>query len=216
LKAGRTKPWGTCHAVLCAAETVRSPFAVINSDDFYGARSFALVHDFLAAHPAGSRAWCMPGYQLRNTTSPHGHVSRGICAVGADGTLASIREHKKIIEQNGTFYSLETVRNGPEHVELPGDAIVSMNFWGLTPAFYDEARAEFEDFLKAHAADPSAECYLPEVVGSLIARGAGQVSVLETPEAWFGITYQEDLEAVRHHLRALTDSGLYPSPLWGS
>ena len=225
-RAGRTKPWGTGHAVLCASEAVHGPFAVINSDDFYGERSFALVHEFLAARRPDSREWCMPGYLLRNTTSPHGHVSRGICTISADGTLLSIQEHTKIVERGGRFYSLASgtapaaAAQDPGDklgsIELSGDAIVSMNFWGLTPAFFEEAFAEFRKFLNNSAGDISAEFYLPEVIGSLVARKAARVSMLETPESWFGISYRKDVEAVRRHLQTLTASGFYPSPLWGA
>lgn len=223
-RAGRTKPWGTGHAVLCASEAVHGPFAVINSDDFYGAQSFALVHDFLAGLKPGSRDWCMPGYLLRNTTSPYGHVSRGICTVSAGGTLASIQEHAKIVERDGRFYSLAPGtapvkgQSGEklDGTELSGDSIVSMNFWGLTPAFFEEAFEEFRAFLNSRAGDISAEFYLPDAIGSLVARNAARVSVLRTSETWFGITYREDLGEVRKHLQALTDSGFYPSPLWGA
>jgi hypothetical protein len=212
-EAGRTKPWGTGHALLCAAEAIRSPFAVINADDFYGRASFRVVHDFLAARGPESREWCMAGYELRNTTSPHGSVSRGLCSVDAAGRLASVVEHVAVSEKGGRFSS--RLADGSE-LELRGSEVVSMNFWGLAPAVFDLALPLFRAFLEQGRSSPKAEFYLPALVDALVARGEASVSVLPTPEAWFGLTYREDAGAARERVAALTAAGAYPSPLWSA
>jgi hypothetical protein len=210
--AGRTKPWGTAHALLCAAPELPHPFAIVNADDFYGRESFRIVHDFLASSRTASSDWCMGGFLLRNTTSPHGSVSRGLCSLDASGNLVSVKEHRTIRQSGGSFSSI--LPDG-SILSLGGDEIVSMNLWGLTPAAFALTRPLFADFLSENAASPKAEYLLPDMIDALVSRKGARVRVLPTPEAWFGLTYREDRPAASLRVAALHASGLYPSPLWG-
>ncbi|MBL8966381.1 MAG: NTP transferase domain-containing protein [Spirochaetaceae bacterium] len=224
--SGRAKPWGTGHALLCAAEALDAPFAVINADDFYGRASFEAVHGFLAAADPAAAEFCMAGFLLANTTSPHGAVSRGLCEVAADGFLRGVTEHTAICEvaagaaagsAAGAGRGVAYLSRLPEGGErgLSGDAVVSMNLWGFTPAVFPLARPLFDRFISANASSPKAEFYLPGLVDELVAAGRATVRVLPTPEAWFGLTYREDLEDARARVAALTGAGRYPAPLWG-
>jgi NDP-sugar pyrophosphorylase family protein len=205
--AGRAKPWGTGHAVLAAQPAVTRPFAVINADDFYGAAGYRA----LAAHFAGSPDYAMVGYPLRQTLSEFGTVSRGLCATDATGRLQSITEITKI----------EKAATGARYTDaaglvksLAGDEIVSMNFWGFTPKVFGQLESMFTDFKAKHAGDPKAEFYLPTAISSLNERGEARVALLRSADAWFGITYREDLAASQKAIRALIKAGKYPAPLW--
>lgn len=205
---GRTKPWGTGHAVLVAGAAVRGPFAVINADDFYGASGYAS----LAAHFAASPDYAMVGYPLRQTLSDHGTVSRGLCATDAQGRLDRITEVTKIARQGaGAKY---TEADGLVHL-LSGDEIVSMNFWGFTPTVFPQLEKLFAGFLAAGGRDPKAEFYLPTAISALNERHEAGVTLLRSSDAWFGITYREDLAASQAAIRALIAAGKYPAPLWG-
>ncbi len=204
----RTKPWGTGHAVLAARKAVRRPFAVINADDFYGAAGYRA----LASHFAASADCAMVGYPLRQTLSEHGAVSRGLCATGKDGRLVSITEVTKIEKADtGARY---TDAAGAVH-RLTGEEIVSMNFWGFTPAVFGQLERLFADFLARSGQDPKAEFYLPTALSTLNQQGAARVALLRSEDAWFGITYREDLPAARQAVGALVKAGRYPAPLWG-
>ena len=211
--AGRTKPWGTGHALLCAAPEITKPFAVVNADDFYGPESFRLVHDFLAASAPGSRDWCMAGFLLRNTTSEHGAVARGLCAVEDGGSLVSVTEHTRITKEGGAF--LSALSDGGS-VRLTGTETVSMNLWGLSPEVFGLARPLFRDFLARGAPSSTAEFYLPGVIDTLLSRGEARVRVLPTPEAWFGLTYRGDRAQAVARVAALHAAGTYPTPLWST
>ena len=205
--AGRTKPWGTGHAVLAAETAVTRPFAVINADDFYGAAGYRA----LAAHFATSPDYAMVGYPLKQTLSEFGTVSRGLCATDASGRLVSITEITKIEKSAaGARYTdgAGTAR------ELTGDEIVSMNFWGFTPRVFGQLRKMFADFQAKHAGDPKAEFYLPTSISTLNERGEARVALLQSSDAWFGITYREDLAASQVAIRTLIGAGKYPAPLW--
>ena len=198
---GREKPWGTGHAVWCAAGALRGNFAVINADDFYGADSFAQLARFLGA--ARGPEFAMVGFRLANTLSEHGTVSRGVTASGPDGDLRSIVEHTGIAAGEvgaGRRYS--------------GEEIVSMNCWGFTPDLLPGLDAEFRGFLAARGAEPKAEFYLPAAVSALIGRGGARVRVLPTSATWFGVTYREDKPRVQAAVAALVYSGAYPERLW--
>jgi NDP-sugar pyrophosphorylase family protein len=204
---GRTKPWGTGHAVLAARDAVARPFAVINADDFYGASGYAA----LAAHFAASHDYALVGYPLRQTLSEHGTVSRGVCATDETGRLKSIAEITRIAKTaHGAKY---TEADGLVHL-LSGDEIVSMNFWGFTPAVFPQLEKLFEAFLAKHAGDPKAEFYLPTAISTLNERGEAGVSLLKSSDAWFGLTYREDIAVARATIAALIAQGKYPSPLW--
>ena len=207
---GRTKPFGTVHAVLCARDCVSEPFAVINADDYYGVDSFAKMHDFLVANAEPSRA-AMVGYRLKNTVSIHGAVTRGVCKV-VDGRMVDVDEVAKIrLYENGRIADTSA---GEPGVDLDPDALVSMNFWGFQPGMFDQMQRYFEAFLKAaDPADIKAECLLPVMVDSLLKQGAITVDMLETDAVWFGVTYQEDRPLVQQALRELHAKGVYPKEL---
>lgn len=207
--AGREKPWGTGHALWSAATAVQQPFAVINADDFYGADSFALLGRFLSA--GQSAAGCMVGFRLANTLSEHGTVSRGVCQVATDGTLADVVECTAIERQADGIVQ----RTTPGALRcFTGEEIVSMNCWGFTPAFFPLLAAQLELFLSRHGRDLKAEFYLPAAVAALIQAGHLQVQVLSTPANWFGVTYRQDHPQVVAALGRLIAAGDYPARLW--
>lgn len=214
--AGREKPWGTGHAVWCARDTVREPFAVINADDFYGADSFAQLGAFLvqggggfdpmSGHrpPAHAPArFAMAGFKLRNTLSENGSVSRGICQADESGRLKSIEEHTGILAGEigpGRKYS--------------GDEITSLNCWGFTPALFAGLDRQFGEFLQTHGTGLKSEFYLPVAVSTMIARGEAEVQLLPTGSEWFGVTYREDRAGVEARLASLVAAGVYPARLF--
>jgi hypothetical protein len=204
---GRTRPWGTAHAVLVAAETIQAPFTVINADDFYGAESLRIAAQYLGS---GSPEHAMVAFPLRNTLSPFGTVSRGICEVDESGHLRGIAERTRIAADGGC-----TCNTDPDgHVTLlTGTELVSMNVWCFTPAIFPGLSDCFTSFLREHANDLTAEAFLPSFVNDLITSDAARVRVLETPDSWFGITYREDLPCVAASMRALIDAGQYPERL---
>ncbi len=207
----RTKPWGTGQAVLLTEPLLTGPFAVINADDFYGASAFRLLSDHLAATDVRSSDYSLVGYQLSQTLSDHGTVSRGVCELDAGRMLRRIREIKAIEAAGGAGrYRDET---GAEHI-LPGDTSVSMNMWGFAPTIFEHLRRQFVEFLDAHLASEREEFLLPTAVGALIDSGAARVHVLPSAARWFGITYQEDKALVRQGIAALIANGEYPEKLW--
>lgn len=205
--AGRTKPWGTGHAVLAAQPAVTRPFAVINADDFYGAAGYRA----LGAHFAASTDYAMVGYPLKQTLSEFGTVSRGLCATDAAGRLKSITEITKIEK---TAAGARYTDAGGTAQALTGSEIVSMNFWGLTPKVFSQLEKMFVDFQAKHAGDPKAEFFLPTALSTLNERGEARVALLRSEDAWFGITYREDLAASQAAIRELIAAGKYPAPLW--
>ena len=207
---GRTKPFGTVHAVLCARDCVKEPFAVINADDYYGVDSFQKMHDFLVANAEPSKA-AMVGYRLKNTVSIHGAVTRGVCKV-VDGRMVDVDEVAKIrLYEDGRIADTSAGEPGRD---LDPDALVSMNFWGFQPAVFDQMQRYFEDFLKAaDPADIKAECLLPVMVDHLLKSGEITVDMLETEAVWFGVTYQEDRPLVQQALLELHQKGVYPEKL---
>jgi len=209
---GREKPWGTAHAMLCAAPFVDGPFATINADDFYGRGAFEQAAAFLRGGGAGSHA--LVGYRLSNTLSEYGAVARGVCDVGPDGMLAGITERTRVEPAPGGAVCLG---ERGEALPLAGDAVVSMNLWAFGQEAMEEARARFPLFLtEALARDPlRAEYFLPSIPDALIRERGAAVRVLVTDEKWHGMTYREDLPAVRAAIRALADAGAYPERLWG-
>ena len=206
LPAQREKPFGTGHAVLCARPYVNEPFCVINADDYYGVDAYRKIYQALQRLPEQGNA-AMVGYLLKNTVSERGTVSRGVCRV-EDGRLLGIKETLKIrLEPDGT------IADEAEGV-LPADAVVSMNFWGFAPSFFRELEMFFYDFLRYEAGDNiKAECMLPSLVGKLIGEGKLKVSVLQSADRWFGMTYHEDRKAVAEELKRLHACGVYPGTL---
>lgn len=214
MPGGRSKPWGTGHAVLAARHEIKEPFCVINADDFYGRSSFARMADFLKK-PAGSpgpQRFSMVGFQLRKTLSEHGKVARGLCSVGADQLLSSVEELTDIYQ---TPQGAENRPEGGPVRPLTGEETVSMNMWGFTPAVFEGFTRSFADFLKTRLLDPKAEFYIPLGVDMLIQSGEATCEVLPTDSQWFGVTYQEDKPRVQAALRGIVAGGEYPAPLWG-
>jgi len=209
--AGRSKPWGTTHAVLAAREQILEPFGVINADDFYGAESFRLLADSLSAGAGREGEYTLVGFPLRNTVSPHGTVSRGLCDVDAAGYLQSVRECHEIRPGEGGISLLR----GEERLLVDGSQTVSMNLWGFNPDFLGKAQESFAAFLKAGGAVEKSECYLPATVQEWMDRGGARVKVLQTPESWLGVTYPEDKPLVKAGLQGHIAAGLYPENLWG-
>ncbi len=212
---GRAKPWGTAQAALAARHVVDGPFAIINADDYYGPAAYREIYSYLCAHPDGERyAYAMVGYRVRNTVTEYGSVARGVCDVGGDGTLVDIHE-RTTIEKDGDD-ARYTEDGGQSWTALPGDTLVSMNMWGFTRSFLDEAEARFPAFLdKALVENPlKGEYFLPSVVDQLIREDKAQVRVLPSEDKWYGVTYREDKPTVTAAIAAMTEAGLYPDQLW--
>lgn len=209
---GRTKPWGTAQAAMAAQPFVNGPFAILNADDYYGPQAFRVIYDYLCAHPDGDE-YAMVAYRLDNTVTDYGHVARGVCQVGADGCLTGIVERTHIEKGPPPRF---TEDGGQTWSVLPGDAMVSMNFWGFTPSLLDQARARFPRFLnRALAENPlKAEYLLPTLVGRLVDEGQARVHALSSGDKWYGVTYKEDKPAVAAAIAGMTREGLYPDELW--
>ena len=206
---GRKKPWGTAHAVACCRGVVEGPFAVINSDDFYGRGAYEEIYRFLTEHETPHH-YAMLGYQLRNTVTEFGSVARGVCHV-QDGMLLDITERTKIFKRGQDAAYTE---DGETFVPLSGDSLVSMNFWGFMPSIFPALRTYFENFLRGLPDDAvKAECLLPLMVGEEVKAGRMTVSVLHSKDRWFGMTYREDRARVAEDLRQLHESGVYPPSL---
>ena len=208
---GRKKPWGTAHAVACCRGVVEGPFAVINSDDFYGRGAYEAIYRFLTENKAPHH-YAMLGYQLRNTVTEFGSVARGVCHV-QDGMLLDITERRKIFKRGQDAAYTE---DGETFVPLSGDSLVSMNFWGFTPEILDEIWNAFPAFLAENLPVNPGKCefYLPTFVGSRLAEGKVRVRVLPCMETWHGVTYKEDLDSVKSAIGQLKREGKYPARLW--
>jgi hypothetical protein len=206
---GRTKPWGTAHAVLCAKNAVQEPFAVINADDFYGQDAFVKAHDFLTKDCSPEK-YAIIGYELLKTLSEHGTVNRGVCRVDAAGNLESIAERLNISMQQGKI----VCDDNQQPAELPLDSSVSMNFWCFHPSVFSMSQEMFNDFVKKHYQEPKAEFFIPIVADDFIKSGKGVIPVIQTSSSWFGVTYKEDAPSVQASLDALVAAGEYPDNLW--
>ena len=207
---GRTKPFGTGQAVLSARDLIHGPFAVINSDDYYGPEAFKVMYDYLSTHADGDKyQYCMVGYQVKNTVTENGSVSRGVCVVGDDGMLESVTERTKIVQDKD---GVIRYADGDGWVDLPGDTLVSMGIWGLTASFMKEAQDRFSGFLaESLPKDPmKCEYFLPTIISDLIGEGKAQVRMLHSTDKWYGVTYREDKPGVVAALARLTEEGLYP------
>lgn len=212
---GRVKPWGTGHAALTAARVLGdAPYAVINADDFYGREAFEKMYHFLKNAKDGERLdFAMVGYYLKNTVTENGYVSRGVCQT-ENGMLQSITERTHIEKrEDGIAY---TEDGGESWTQLAPDSVVSMNLWGFTPGFTPTLEADFRRFFREDVPKnpEKAEFFLPFVVNDLLAQDKAQVTVLSSSDKWYGVTYKEDKETVVNAIRAMTEAGIYPSPLW--
>ena len=206
----RSKPWGTNHAVLMGKDAIKEPFGVINADDYYGADSFRILGDFLRSVEGKKNCYCMIGFNIENTLSENGGVSRGLCEVDANGYLTGVKECHGIERKDGKL--IQVVEG--ENVPFPENASVSMNMWGFTPDYFDYSEKAFVEFLKEHGNDLKTEFYIPSVVNDLINDGTITLKVEQTPSRWFGVTYAADREATVAQFKKLVDEGLYPSPLF--
>ena len=214
LNPERVKPWGTAHAVLMAKDVIHEPFAVINGDDFYGKESFRILGDWCRAHADTEGQYCIIGFELDNTLSENGTVSRGICAYDKAGNLTDIAEHLEIgQEADGVVYGNNSV-TGEKHVVLDAKALCSMNMWGFTPDYFAKSEAIFEQFLEVNANEPKKEFYIPFAMDCIVKSGQGSCEVLSTPSRWFGVTFKEDRPGVVAKFAALVEEGVYPSPLY--
>jgi hypothetical protein len=204
----RQKPWGTGHAVLMAAENIHAPFVVINADDFYGRDAYMSVADFFRRN---DNHYCMAGYQLKNTISEFGFVSRGVCDVNEESRLLSINEITHIEKRgNSIFYK----NKGDEYLPLAENTTVSMNFWGFMPSLFHYLHKGFEEFIIENALNVKAEFYLPSVVNHVIKEKEEEVEVLITRGEWMGLTYKEDKPTVVRKINELINKGIYPSSLF--
>jgi len=208
----RVKPWGTGHAVLMAENEIHAPFAVINADDFYGADSYRIISEFLSTPQTNpTDEFCIVNYQLDNTLSESGTVSRGVCKVNNEGFLAHIVEHKKICRVGD---QITGELEGYGQVRFTGKEPVSMNLIGFTPSMFGHLKNMFIDFLKQNLNGVDSEFYIPFALNEVVREGKARVKVLHTREKWFGVTYREDRDMVMKSLKSLVDEGIYPSDLW--
>jgi NDP-sugar pyrophosphorylase family protein len=206
----RSKPWGTGHAVLCAWDQTQAPFAVINADDFYGYEAFKTMADFLSSN-TDETVHAMIGYQIKNTLSENGSVSRGICVTNDDDFLITVTERTQIIrKEDGQIVFIE----GEEETLLGENTPVSMNFWGFMPSVFPEIKQLFESYARENYNAPKAEFYIPRVMSHLIESDKGQCKVFESEAEWFGVTYPEDKPTVSQSIENLVNSGKYPNKLW--
>ena len=204
----RSKPWGTAHAVLCAKEVVKEPFAVINADDFYGRNAFEQAVRFLQTG-CDTRTFGIVGYDLAATLSEHGTVNRGVCQLNKEGDLASITERINIARVNGII----TCQDGLAPETLSEDTKVSMNFWCFATSFFDRTATQFVNFLNQSGQELKSEFFIPLVADQFIQEG-GKIKVVPTQSSWFGVTYKEDAPFVQQSLENLINAGEYPSKLW--
>jgi len=205
----RTKPWGTAHAVLCADEKVKEPFAVINADDFYGKDGFVKAYNFLV-NDCNEKTFSIIGYELLKTLSEHGTVNRGVCEVDNKGNLVSVVERLNVSRVG------DKIVCNDEHLpkQLSLDTHVSMNFWCFHPSVFDYSKKVFKEFLAENASNPKAEFFIPIVADKYIKDGVGVIKVIATAAKWFGVTYKEDAPMVRESLMKLVKAGEYPANLW--
>ena len=209
---GREKPWGTTHAILCAADVVKENFAVINADDFYGQESYAVLNEELSGIDSFANTFSMVGFTLRNTLSDHGSVARGVCTTSENGLLTHIDEMTNLSrEGSGALYT----REDGSVLNLTGDEPVSMNMWGFTPRLFDHLDRVFQEFLRTSGTELKSECFIPLTVGQLITEKHVTCKVLRSDSTWFGVTYKEDKEIVQGSIAALVEKGKYPQSLWG-
>ncbi len=212
---GRSKPWGTAHAIRAARNVVHEPFAAINADDFYGRDAFQQLGKFLqssaAADAAAPLRFAMVGYKLSLTLSEHGSVARGICSIDSAGRLSKVVEHVKLVKTPTGAHDEDPAA---EVKDFSGDERVSMNLWGFTPALFDALEARFPAWLAANAQREKSEWYIPFVVDEMVHEGAATVDVLPTESSWFGVTYREDKPFVTAEIRKLVDAGEYPASLF--
>ena len=213
LNPERVKPWGTAHAVLMGKEVINEPFAVINGDDYYGKESFRILGDWLRANEGKTGEYALVGFELDNTLSESGGVSRGVGTADNTGYLTDVVEHHKIAKaEDGKIYGENNVTG--ETVELAPKSLCSMNMWGFTPDYFENSEDIFTAFLEKNINELKSEFYIPFVIDSIIKKGTGRCELLSTPSHWFGVTFQEDRPGVVAKFQEFADKGIYPTPLY--
>jgi len=210
LPEGREKPWGTAHAILVARDVINEPFCALNADDFYGFNAYKAMAKFLT-ESTDPKEYAMVGYNLNDTLSEFGSVSRGICEVDENKNLVKIVETLKIVKRENEIISIE---NDGSETSLTGNEIASMNNWGFKPSVFGELEKRFTQFLKTEIDKPKSEMYIPSVVFDLIDDKDATVKVLEANSPWFGVTYKEDKPYVIEKINALIAKGEYPEKIW--
>ncbi len=212
---GRVKPWGTAHAVLAVRDIVHGPFAVINADDYYGRHAFEVIYQYLTTHQDDSLyRYTMVAYRLKNTVTENGSVARGVCTLNDAHELTAVTERTKIEQRpDGIAY---TEDDGATWISLPENTLVSMNMWGFTESILKEIRSGFPEFLKKGLEENPLKCeyFLPSVVTTLLEEHKASVSVLESEDKWYGVTYREDKPTVVQAIQSMKDNGFYPVHLW--
>lgn len=206
---GRTKPWGTGHALLCCKDAIKEPFAIINADDFYGRESYKILHDYLTNEE--NKDYCLIGYILENTLTDHGSVTRGVCQ-SENGCLTEVKECAKIEKHDCGVQYYEN----DQWMDVDARSLVSMNMWGFFPDYLEKIKIKFDEFLTESVPENpmKSEFLIPVVTDALIKEGNVNVKLLSSNEKWFGVTYQEDKPGVKAGIKALKDQGLYPEDLW--
>lgn len=212
--SNRTKPWGTGHAVLICKDVVQEPFAMINGDDYYAYEALQKVATFLNKTDIAKPTYTIVGYELQQTLSPHGSVSRGICQQDEQGNLLFLEENKKIIIDGSGKIISEHETDESKNKELTGKEPASMNLFGFTPLFFEQLEKGFKDFLNTQGQEEKSEFYVPAYLGELVRDNLASAKVLSTGAQWFGITYQADKPVVQAAIKKLIDSNSYPTPLW--
>ncbi len=208
---GRVKPWGTTHALLACKGIVDGPFAIINADDFYGRDAYKVIYDFLTTEVKDNQ-YAMVGYPCINTLTDNGTVTRGLCQEDENKCLASIVEIQKIAKKDGHA----VYEDNGEWKEISDNSLVSMNFWGFTPAIFKDMEEIFTKFLQEHLEENPLKCehVIPTAVGTLVAENKCSVKMLSSKDAWFGVTYKEDKPNVMQKIQEMKDAGIYPDQLW--
>ena len=209
--AERVKPWGTGHAVMVAASKVKESFAAINADDYYGLDAYSKMATYLSRLSASQTNYAMVGFDLDNTLSEYGFVSRGVCQVDGNSNLVDVTERTRI-ERTEKGVAYKDTYEALVYVDVK--SIVSMNFWGFTPIFFSQLEDHFQEFIRANYTNPKAEFFLPFVVDDLIKTKKASVKVLRSADRWFGVTYKEDKPLVVAKIKELTEGGVYPKSLW--
>lgn len=210
LPEAREKPWGTAHAILVAKNVINEPFCAINADDFYGDGAYQIMANFLN-NSVQEQTFSMIGYQLKNTLSEHGSVSRGMCTVNDNNNLIKIVETHNIFKKEDAAV---TIANDGSETPLTGNERVSMNFWGFHPSVFKALESKFVQFLETEIDKPKSEMYIPSVVFEMIEKNEVEVKVLEANSPWFGVTYKEDKPIVVNKIKTLINEGVYPEKLW--
>ena len=209
----RQKPWGTAHAMLMAKDAIHEPFVVINGDDFYGRDSFRIAAEWCRAHEGSEGIYGIVGFEIDNTLSESGGVSRGICQYDEQGHLITVVEHHNVfIEQDGVLRG-DNSQTG-ERVELKAKDLCSMNMWCFTPDYFEKSEKEFEKFLKENSTELKKEFYIPFAVDNMVHSGSAACDVLSTSSRWFGVTFKEDRPGVVAKFAELVAAGVYPTPLY--